>query len=105
MSAPQGAPQWRLMWSSGRSTGRFRRARGRGPRTLNVGTASGASVAADLVVVGRVGRPHGLDGSFAVEDASEAPERFAVGATLYVDGEPARVEESKRSGGRPVIRL
>ena len=57
------------------------------------------------VVVGRVGKPHGLDGSFFVEQASDDPERFAVGAVLHVDGEPARVESSKRSGGRPVIRL
>lgn len=57
------------------------------------------------VAVGRVGRPHGLDGSFVVEDASAAPERFAVGATLYVDDRPARVDASKMAGGRPVIRL
>ena len=52
-----------------------------------------------------MGKPHGLDGSFFVERASEDPERFAVGAVLFVAGEPARVESSKRSGGRPVIRL
>jgi ribosomal 30S subunit maturation factor RimM len=52
-----------------------------------------------------VGKPHGLDGSFFVEQASEEPERFAVGAVLHVEGEPARVKSSKRSGGRPVIRL
>ncbi len=62
-------------------------------------------MAAERVLVGRVGRPHGLDGSFAVEDASEAPERFAVGTTLLVGGEPARIVASKRAGGRPVIRL
>ncbi len=56
-------------------------------------------------MVGRAGRPHGLDGSFVVERPSEAPERFAPGAVLYVDGEPARVEECKRAGGRLVIRL
>jgi 16S rRNA processing protein RimM len=55
--------------------------------------------------VGRVGKPHGLDGSFFVEDASEDPERFAKGARLRVDGEPAVVVASKRAGGRPVIRL
>jgi 16S rRNA processing protein RimM len=59
----------------------------------------------DLVTVGRVGRPHGLDGSFFVEHASDDPERFAVGAVLHVEGEAARVDASKRSGGRPVIRL
>jgi 16S rRNA processing protein RimM len=57
----------------------------------------------DVVDVGRVGRPHGRDGSFVVEDASEDPRRFEVGATLWVEGEPARVVSSKRAGGRPVI--
>ncbi len=60
----------------------------------------------DLVPVGRVGRPHGIDGSFFVEGPSDRPERFARGATLYVDGEPAEVVVSKRgSGKRPVIKL
>jgi 16S rRNA processing protein RimM len=59
----------------------------------------------DLVGVGRVGKPHGLDGSFFVEQASEDRERFEVGARLHVDGEPAEVVASKRSKGRPVIRL
>jgi 16S rRNA processing protein RimM len=57
------------------------------------------------VRVGRVGKPHGLQGAFVVEDASEAEERFALGAQLFVQGEPAEVVESKRAGGRPVIRL
>ena len=52
-----------------------------------------------------MGKPHGLDGSFFVEHASEDEKRFAVGATLAVDGEPAKVVGSKRSRGRPVIRL
>ena len=57
------------------------------------------------VRVGKVGKPHGLEGAFVVEEASEDPERFAEGATVLVGGEPARVVESKRAGGRPVIRL
>ncbi len=60
----------------------------------------------EFVTVGRVGRPHGLDGSFFVERASEDPERFAKGAILYVDGSPVTIAAAKRgSGGRPVIRL
>jgi 16S rRNA processing protein RimM len=60
----------------------------------------------ELVNVGRVGRPHGIDGSFFVEGASEAPERFAIGAELIVDGEPALVTVSKRgAGGRIVIKV
>jgi len=57
------------------------------------------------VQVGKVGRPHGLEGAFVVEEASDDPERFMVGVTLLVEGDPARVVESKRAGGRPVIRL
>ena len=57
------------------------------------------------VQVGRVGKPHGLEGAFVVEEASDDPQRFAEGATLLVGGEPARIVESKRAGGRPVIRL
>ncbi len=52
-----------------------------------------------------MGKPHGLDGSFFVEHASEDAKRFAVGATLHIDGEQATVVGSKRSRGRPVIRL
>ena len=58
------------------------------------------------MTVGRVGRPHGVDGSFFVEGASDAPERFARGAVLLVDGKPAEIVVSKRgAGGRPVIKL
>jgi 16S rRNA processing protein RimM len=59
----------------------------------------------ELVTVGRVGKSHGLDGSFVVEDASETREHFAVGATLIVDGEETTVVGSKQARGRPVIRL
>lgn len=59
----------------------------------------------ELISVGAVGRPHGIDGSFVVERASEEPRRFAVGATLVVDGVPTTVVASRRAGGRPVIRL
>jgi 16S rRNA processing protein RimM len=67
--------------------------------------SSRSSTDRDRVSIGRVGKPHGLDGSFFVEDASDDPARFAVGAALLAAGEPATVVASKRSGGRPVIRL
>jgi 16S rRNA processing protein RimM len=57
------------------------------------------------IAVGRVGRPHGLDGAFVVENASTDPDRFAAGARVYVDREPAAVAEAKRAGGRLVVRL
>jgi 16S rRNA processing protein RimM len=59
----------------------------------------------DFVEVGRVGRPHGRDGSVVVETASEDPRRFEPGAILWADGVEARVVASKRAGGRPVISL
>jgi 16S rRNA processing protein RimM len=59
----------------------------------------------EVVAVGRVGRSHGLAGAFVVEHASDDEARFAVGATLQVDGEPARVIESYRAGNRRVLRL
>ena len=59
---------------------------------------------ATRVTIGRVGRPHGLDGAFVVESASEAAERWSPGAELVAAGEPARVVESKRAGGRLVVR-
>jgi 16S rRNA processing protein RimM len=57
------------------------------------------------VTVGRVGRPHGLAGAFVVEDASDDPARYAEGATVYLEREPATVVESKAAGGRLVVRL
>jgi len=61
---------------------------------------------AALVPVGRVGRPHGTDGAFVVERASDDESRFAVGARLWVEGEPAEVVLSRRvGGGRRAIRL
>jgi 16S rRNA processing protein RimM len=59
----------------------------------------------ETVTVGRVGKSHGLDGSFVVENASDAPERFEVGAELFVEGEPAKVVARRHARGRPVIRL
>jgi len=61
--------------------------------------------APETVVVGRVGKSHGLDGSFVIENASETAELFAVGAELFVEGRPARVVGSRHARGRPVIRL
>ena len=59
-----------------------------------------------VVTVGKVGRPHGTDGAFVVEGGSRDPGRFAVGASVLVDGTPATVVASRRVGkGRVAIRL
>ena len=60
----------------------------------------------ELVAVGRVGRPHGVDGAFIVEHSSRDARRFAVGAELLVAGEVARIVLSRRvGGGRWAVKL
>ena len=59
----------------------------------------------DRVVVGRVGRPHGLDGSFVVEDASDDARWFETGSRLLAGDAEHEVVGARRAGGRPVIRL
>ncbi len=62
--------------------------------------------APDRVSVGRVGRPHGLDGAFFVDQASDDPRWFERGARLLADGTEVEVVLARRgAGGRPVIRL
>lgn len=60
----------------------------------------------DRVLIGRVGRPHGVDGAFFVEEASEDERWFKLGSRLLAGGEEAEVVVARRgSGGRPVIRF
>jgi 16S rRNA processing protein RimM len=59
----------------------------------------------EFVTVGRIGRPHGLDGSVVVERPSENESLFEPGKTLYVGGEPAAVAGRKRAGGRLVVKF
>ena len=59
-----------------------------------------------LVPIGRVGRPHGLDGAFVVEQASDDERRWDVGASLHRRRRAARVTFMRRvGGGRRAIRL
>jgi 16S rRNA processing protein RimM len=57
------------------------------------------------VRIGRVGRPHGIDGSFVVVDASDDARWWRVGSRFLVDGEPVEVVGARRSSGRPVVRV
>ena len=53
-----------------------------------------------------MGRPHGVDGAFVVEEGSDDPRRFEVGATIHANGELATVMLSRRvGGGRQAIKL
>jgi 16S rRNA processing protein RimM len=59
-----------------------------------------------LVAIGRVGRPHGLDGSFLVDHPSDDPRRWAVGSRVVVAGVPAEVVLSRRVGkGRVAVKV
>jgi 16S rRNA processing protein RimM len=53
------------------------------------------------VSAGRVGRPHGLDGSFHVT----RPGEFSEGGTVFVDGAPRLVERLAGTSDRPIVRL
>jgi 16S rRNA processing protein RimM len=59
----------------------------------------------DRVPIGRVGKPHGLDGSFYVERPSTDDRWWKVGSRFLVAGEEAEVVGARRAQGRPVIRL
>ena len=60
----------------------------------------------DLVSIGRVGRPHGVDGAFVVVHPSDDPRWFEVGARVLAAGAPAEVVLARRvGGGRLAIKL
>ncbi|MEA2225389.1 MAG: rRNA processing protein RimM [Solirubrobacteraceae bacterium] len=52
---------------------------------------------------GRVGRPHGLDGSFYVTGA--LPRLLALGAAVIVQGRSAEIVRRAGTDARPIIRL
>jgi 16S rRNA processing protein RimM len=52
---------------------------------------------------GRVGRPHGLDGSFHVVDAN--PGLLAIGAVVAVGGAERKIVRLAGTDARPVVRL
>jgi 16S rRNA processing protein RimM len=55
-----------------------------------------------LVTAGRVGKPHGLDGSFYVEGSSHA---LDCGITLLLQDRPHTIERRAGTDARPLIRL
>ncbi len=58
------------------------------------------------VAVGRVTRAHGVAGEVSVLVLSEVPERFAVGAVVYLeDGRALTVEGSRAHRGRLLVRF
>jgi 16S rRNA processing protein RimM len=55
-----------------------------------------------LVTAGRVGRPHGHDGSFYVDGAGDP---LAAGATVIVAGSERMIERRAGTDARPLLRL
>jgi len=55
------------------------------------------------VPAGRVGRPHGLDGSFYVTRA--VPRLLEAGATVYLAGREAEIVRRAGTAERPIVRL
>ena len=59
----------------------------------------------ERVRIGRVGRPHGLDGSFFVEQPSDDDRWWHVGSRFRAGADEVEVVAARRSSGRPVVRL
>jgi len=57
------------------------------------------------VAIGRVGRPHGIDGAFFVEQPSDDQRWWKTGARFLAGGAPVEVVAHRMSSGRPVIKL
>ena len=62
----------------------------------------------DMVLVGRIARPHGLQGHVAVNPETDfMEERFRPGATVWMQAngaaEPLTIASSRVQNGRPVI--
>jgi 16S rRNA processing protein RimM len=58
---------------------------------------------AELLHAGRVGRPHGLDGSFHVVEP--APRLLWVGAPIWVGERPTEVLRRAGTDDRPILRV
>jgi 16S rRNA processing protein RimM len=57
------------------------------------------------VQIGKVGRPHGIDGAFFVEQPSSDDRWWKTGARFLAGGREVVVVGHRRSSGRPVIKL
>ena len=55
------------------------------------------------VEIGRVGRPHGLDGSFYV--AAPEDEVLTVGRRVEIDGTSVEIERRAGTAAKPIVRL
>lgn len=64
----------------------------------------------DMVLVGRIARPHGIRGEVVIDPSTDFPEeRFAEGATVFAQRggavSPMIVAVSRMHAGRPIVRF
>jgi 16S rRNA processing protein RimM len=57
------------------------------------------------VQIGKVGKPHGIDGAFFVEQPSADERWWKTGARFLAGGAEVEVVAHRRSSGRPVVKL
>lgn len=57
------------------------------------------------IAIGKVGRPHGIDGAFFVERPSDDRRWWKTGARFLAGGRPVEVVAHRTSSGRPVIKV
>ncbi len=57
------------------------------------------------MIVGRVGKPHGLKGDVFVFPHTDHPDRFAPRSELFVDGRTVTVASSRTAEGRLIVRF
>src|SRR5688572_4624904 len=59
----------------------------------------------DLLRIGRVGRPHGTDGSFTVSDPTERLELLDAGRSVLVGGRDMNVVARRGTADHPILLL
>ena len=59
----------------------------------------------ERVPIGKVGKPHGIDGAFFIEQPSADDRWWKVGSTFLAGGTQVEVVLARRSSGRPVVKL
>jgi 16S rRNA processing protein RimM len=57
------------------------------------------------VQIGKVGKPHGIDGAFFIEQPSADDRWWKVGSTFLAGGAQVEVVAARRSSGRPIVKL
>lgn len=73
---------------------------------MKKGCAPGLSSPTDLVLCGRIGKAHGLDGTVAVLSESDDPARFVAGSDLVLaDGTFLRIRSSRAADSHFLVRF